>query len=56
MKKLDITHFIELLQKCKEEGCTEVILKTEPINNQEVNLIITQQDHIVIISTQKALT
>jgi hypothetical protein len=55
MNKLDITHFIELLQKCKEEGCTEIIFKTEPINNQEINLTITQQDNVIIISTKKAL-
>lgn len=55
MKKLDINHFINVLQKCKEEGCTEVVFKTEPINNQEIILIITQNDNTVIVSTEKAL-
>jgi hypothetical protein len=56
MKKMDIDHFIELLKKCKQDGCTEIIFLTEPIENREIFLTIVQQDYSVIVSTKKALS
>jgi hypothetical protein len=55
VKTINIDHFIELLKRCKEEGCTEIIFKTESTNKThgETWLVIMQDDKSVILTSQK---
>ncbi len=56
MNTLNIDYLIDVLQRCKEEGCREILFITERDKNepkQETVLTITQDDGAVIFSTKK---
>ena len=55
MKKIDINHFIDLLKKCRNDGCTEIIFKVEPCSEHEISLTVVQDDNAVIVSTKKVI-
>ncbi len=53
MKKVNLNHFIELLKKCQEEGCREIVFQVEPFSEHEISLTVLQDDNSVIVSTKK---